>query len=216
MRNCLGTLGLSLALAALSSADKAEAGGIPIVVIYGEEEQITHVGELPGHLREQARRELGQDVSIGFIWRRFHIYYVSFWTWGGEHVLYKGDRYWAPKADAWEKLLGKEEAAKLSVPFFYRFPLGLAAVGGLFALGIVGPRLFPSDRERARRLLKDPRYVDALAEFAQAIAPPEGSSRRALSREAAMEAAVRRLQDQGIPAARAEANFRTLVRVLSG
>ena len=132
---------------------------LPIPVFYGWGEEIDHVGDLPSDIKEDIRRELGRDPAIGFAYRRFHIFWLDFWTWDGRHVLYcsEGKIYWeiGPESwigpDSWAELLGRRESEMLSTPILYRFPLGLSIFGGLVILGtlaILSSWFTPAHRSR--------------------------------------------------------------------
>jgi hypothetical protein len=162
-------LGLLVLLFAFATCIEAE-GGIPIV--YGWGEEVTYVKPLPPGVREQARNELGHDAAIGFLYSRFHIFWLDLWTWGGRHVLYADQKYWDPGERGWEELLGKEETAKLSAPILYRFPLGFTILVAIVGGATVWSVLFPSRIARGQRLLKDERYQKALKIYFEKVCPP--------------------------------------------
>ena len=212
-------LGLAI-LAGTAFPQSVEAArGVPIAIIWGQSEEIAHVGDLPAGVRGEVSRELGSDVAIGFFYKRAHLFWLSVWTWDGQHVLYNGDAYWVPPPDAWKKLLGADGAANLPTPIYYRFPLGLDVAGVLLLLSLVLSRAFPSDEKRARRLIEEPRYREAVGDYLTAVSPPkeppDGATREPLSPEVAFERSVRRLRNQGLSAEQAEADLRFLLHMLS-
>ena len=75
--------------------------GIPIPVIWGHGEKISKMGDLHPVVREAVTSELGHDVSVGFLYNHFHIFYADLWTWNGRHVLYRGDQYWEVDDTQW-------------------------------------------------------------------------------------------------------------------
>jgi hypothetical protein len=197
----------------------AQRRGIPIPVVFGWGEAIDRVGELPESVREEVRRELGTDVSIGYHYQRAHVFWLSFWTWDGGHVLYQGDRYWKLGPAEWGQLLGSRGAETLDTPLLYRFPLGLDILAGLVVIGIVRSRLFPSAQERARRLLKQSCYREALELYARHVLPPEGGEAPEegdpVDPEAALANAVNHLCDRGIPPDEAARNMQVILRGLA-
>ncbi len=52
--------------------------------------------------------------------------------------------------------------------------MGLDLVVGLFVIGLLWSRFFPSDQKRARILLNDPRYQKALTLFMSHLAANKG------------------------------------------
>ncbi len=62
--------------------------------------------ERSGVIWAEVRRETGADVSIGYHDNRFHVFWLSLWTWGGQHILYAGDNYRVLEPADWEELLG--------------------------------------------------------------------------------------------------------------
>jgi hypothetical protein len=197
----------------------AQRRGIPVPIVFGWGETIGRVGELPERVREEVRRELGHDVSIGFHYHRVHVFWLDLWTWDGRHVLYRGDRYWALGPDDWGQLIGYGAARELDQPLSYRFPMGAVLIGTLFLVGTLWSRVFPSGRERARRLLRDERYREAIELYVRRVEPPADGGAPGggtpAPEEAAFEDAVRLLGDRGVDAGQAEKNLRTILRALA-
>src|SRR5688572_23360234 len=169
-----GAAGFTTLIAALTAADEVSAARIPVPVFFGQGEQIAHLCDLPGEVEKQVCKELGvDDVAVGFFYKKFHIFWVDAWTWGGSRVLFKGNQYWTLPPEAWEATLGKEASESLSKPFLYRFPPCMMLIGSLLLLGVSKSALLPSIATRVRRLLKDHRYQEALAIYFEKLTPPE-------------------------------------------
>jgi hypothetical protein len=210
-------------IAIFSAVGQARAAGEPILlgipIVYGWGEEVAHVAALPGDARDGVRRELGKDVAIGYFYKRFHIFWLDLWTWDGRHVLYAGNECWELPPDAWAEILGATESQKLGKPILYRFPLGLTILVGLVVLGVVTSKVFPSDAARAKKLLKDDRYQQALDTYANKVfpeqAPGETEPVAAESPQVAMASALEHLRNHGIPADEAEKNMLAILRALA-
>ena len=149
-----------LSAGSLAPLAQADLAGIPI--IYGHGETIADLGSLPPDVAEDIRKEIGQEVSVGYMFNRFHIYHGDLWTWNGRHVLYHGDRYWALDDAQWREILGTSVEAKYGKPLRYRFPIGLTVLVTVLFLWIVGPRLIPNPQRKLQKLFEDARYTAAL------------------------------------------------------
>ncbi|MHC4404958.1 MAG: hypothetical protein ACYTG0_35370 [Planctomycetota bacterium] len=204
--NALPFCGRALAALVVAATLSGQADGF--VVIYGTDEKMAHVRDLPSDVEEDVRREMGHDVAIGFLYERFHVFWLDFWTWGGRHVLYAGDEYWELEPIDWQGLLGEEGSENLSKPILYRFPLGLTIVVGLVIVGVLAAKLFPSDATRARRLLKDERYQQAVQAYAEKVSPPDGSEETPESPAESPKAAF-------ASAVEAERNMNLILRALA-
>lgn len=66
----------------------------------------TKSGELPQSVRAEISREIGSDVSVAFLYSRFHIFYATVGTWNGRSVLSHGEEYWEAPASGWHGLIG--------------------------------------------------------------------------------------------------------------
>lgn len=199
----------------------AEARGrIPIVIVWGQGEEIVHVQDLEPSIRQEVSRALGHDVAVGYHYKRVHLFWLSAWTWDGKHVLFHGDQYWTPPSESdWKDLVGAGGLSSLGKPIWYRFPAGLSLlgllIGGTITMGIV----FPSDAKKAEKLMKQEHYQEAARVFFEkAAVPPRAPDAPPPDYEALYQkgfrAAVARLQDHGIPPDKAEANFGLIVRVM--
>jgi hypothetical protein len=206
------SVGLFVGLAALTATESAQA----IPVIWGAGETIDHVRDLSPQLRAQLAGQFGGDIAIGFHYQRFHIYWLNFWTWDGEFVLYHDKKYWKPPSDqAWTELLGGSGLAQLHRPWAYTFPPGLVLLCTVLGVAVLKPLLFPDDQAKAARVLRDARYQEAMKQIGDAMrsAAKSGQTGARAAYESAHASAVQFLQDQGIAAATAERNLRTILRV---
>lgn len=150
--NCCSIIGL---------VDTAEARrGIPI--IWGSGPTIKEVGKLPPEVAPDVREVVGANVTVGYMYHHFHLFYLDFWTWEGEHVLFKKDEYWQLEDADWQDILGEHPRDAYGVPWQYRIPLGAAIIALLIAAYIAKKSLFPSEDERVEKLLKQPRYQRAI------------------------------------------------------
>jgi hypothetical protein len=90
MRHCalrfmpLVALGCSLLCTSRAEAE------LPILT-FGE--SVTHVGNVPSALKEQAFRETQSSVvpEVGFISSGLGVFGLDFWTWDGRYCLYAGN-----------------------------------------------------------------------------------------------------------------------------
>ena len=123
----------------LATPQAAFAKGIPI--IWGNDSTIKVVGELPEGAREEIVKELKQDVSVGYMYDRFHIYYADLWTWNGRYVLFKDDNYWDGTPAQWNGMLGGAPEEKFGKPWSYTFPLGLTLLVVGISAWIIVPRV---------------------------------------------------------------------------
>jgi hypothetical protein len=213
--------GLTAALLTLSPLIPSRAAAPPplIPIIYGHGETIAHLGDLPPDVRNELRRELNQDVALGYAYSYFHIFWGNLWTWNGRYVLYQGNRYWELKPEGLKQIVGKTER-ELGKPFAYRFPLGLViGVPLIVSVCIVGA-FSRTDAERVQKLLTDSRYREALEVLSKPVsgqpAPQAGAPGTSAEpgEDLRFEAAVEHLYRQGVPRAKAEANLRLILQTL--
>jgi tetratricopeptide (TPR) repeat protein len=182
-------------------------------IAYGWGEKIVHVGDLPPEVRAELRKETNNDLAIGFCYQHSWLFGdgFDFWTWHGKYVLFEGNKLIELTDEQFVQLLGKERFDSLDKPLTYRFPVGL-----LTALGIVvaiGARIYLSAQSRARRLLKDNRYQQALEVYAKSL--PSNSEPNRQDIENALAGGVEfLLQTHGIPARKAGPHLRLLVSEL--
>jgi hypothetical protein len=107
------------------------------VVIYGNDETIVPiegVHDVPADPMNPGGPLSG--TRIGFFYKRFHIFWLSVWTYDGAFVRYQGDRYLPLQPAEIAKIFGKPES-QVDRPFWYHFPLGLMIIIGGVILFIV-------------------------------------------------------------------------------
>ena len=179
--------------------------GIPIV--YGHGEKVEKMGELPEGARESIAKELGQDVSVGFLYRYAHVYHIDFWTWDGQHVLFNGNRYWKMEDGQWLMSLGELPSQKFGKPYAYRFPLGLIISFVILVMFALQPIVSPSDEQTFAKVAKDPRYLAA----ADSVLPNDRVSLNTDYDNDRFDAAIASLKDDGISEHVARKYLRVLV-----
>jgi len=185
-------------------ATTSSAGVIPI--IWGHGESVTHLGKLPSEAQRAVARDLGMDVSVGYLYSHCHLYYADLWTWNGRHVLYNGDKYWTPDDAGWQQLLGDSVESKYGKPFLYRFPLAILLICAVISAYGFRPIFFPSTAERLKRLHLNPAYMAAI----ETVFPADKYPLRTDYDEHDFEQAIESLTAAGISAAKARKNLRLL------
>jgi len=85
----------------------ATSHAVSIPISFGHGEKVTELGKLPPEVHQVVAQQLGANVSVGFLFDRFHIHYVDLWTWNGRHVLYDVYRYLALDAEQWQQYIGE-------------------------------------------------------------------------------------------------------------
>jgi hypothetical protein len=212
--------GLLLVAAVLSSPSRSDA---QILITHGD--AIKHIGDVKTNPLQ------GQPLpanKVGFKYSHFGVFWADLWTWDGTYCLYSGNDYWALQPAEAAALLGVRES-ELSKPFLYTFPLGLLILVPLCLLGILMnafKKQQPSEDPLAH-LFQDPRYQTALSvlseryakqEASEAMttqpAPGPGAGPKPDKVDAAFEAGVQSLVDQGIPRNEAERNLGLMVHSL--
>lgn len=98
--------------------------GIPIPVIWGHGETVAMLGKLEVEVYEAFVQKEGRDLRVGYLYSRFHIFYVDLWTWNGRYVLSDGTQYLEPDESQWRQLLGNSVHRLFNKPFGYRYPPG--------------------------------------------------------------------------------------------
>lgn len=78
-------------------------------------------------------------VEVGYKWSYGGLFWIDFWTWGGEYCLYRGNEYESITPEEAALLLGQSSAP--GRPFLYKFPLGLLIIAGIVVLGVIGSLL---------------------------------------------------------------------------
>jgi len=229
MRHLL-TRGLPLALVlVLFSPSRASAG--VILITHGD--TIKPLGDLRSDLKDALRKATGKNLSVGFKYSSFGVFWLDLWTWGGEYCLYEGNNY-EPIPLATAALLTGKSEDELGKPFFYRFPLGLLIIGGCVVVFTPMAMLRKGKERRIRRLLGDERYQAALqlmrerdeqrrallqdwqdkasAAEAKGEAPPPKPE--LMATDDGFEAAVDHLAREGIPREEAEQNLTAVLTFL--
>jgi hypothetical protein len=158
---CVLTL-TSLPLESVAPAGKPVLAGIPILITRGD--TIAKIGDLPAELK------IGPfaNLAVGYKYSYFGVFWLDFWTWGGEYCMFEGKGFEPLSAENCAKLMNTE-VGKLSPPLVYRFPLGLVSLGGLFAvlvpLGIMANAREKKEKARIQALFDDSRYQAAFEIF---------------------------------------------------
>jgi hypothetical protein len=136
----------------------APARAIPVPC--GSLETISHLSDLPAAARQALKQELKADLALGYFHRSFHVFFCPLWTWGGQHVLYAGDRYWPITEAQAARFLDHEGG--LGSPFLYKFPLGLLILSGLVFCFALSRILARRENRKVMSLLNDPHYRHAI------------------------------------------------------
>jgi hypothetical protein len=217
MCSLIAPIFFSLALLSHSETHAPLQAGVPI--IHGRGEKIVPLGELPPQALVELRRELQHDVSLGYAYKYWHVYWCPVWTWDGKYVLYHNDKSWVLKEEHLRNVTGKSEE-ELGKPFWYRCPQGQIVLAVLGALAVFGTIVSRRDQRRAA-LFADPDYQAALAILAGPRAPAP-SNEPPPSPERLQEEFDKRFRDavdflvaKGLPVEQAEANLRVMVRDVS-
>jgi hypothetical protein len=95
------------------------------LITYGED--VTVLGKISNADALQAMQsELGPgNYEVGYYYSEFGVFWVNFWTWGGEFVVQNGDTVMPVPREVAAQLMGAESVGK---PFFYSFPPGFIAI----------------------------------------------------------------------------------------
>src|SRR5437764_6727836 len=121
------TRGLPLALILVFFSPTRASAGI-ILITHGD--TIKHLGDIRNaELKDALRKANFKNLSVGFKYSYFGVFWIDLWTWGGEYCVYEGNNYNPIPLALAATLTGKSED-ELGKPFFYRFPLGLLIIGG--------------------------------------------------------------------------------------
>jgi hypothetical protein len=154
------------------------------------------------------RQELGCEPRVAFLYRHWYVFRdgFDFWTANGRFVLYDNGRYWNISRENLDQLLGPD-AARLSTPWHYWIPPGLATCIGLVVL--VGVMIYFSAQSRANRLSQKGIYQEALQVYVQNLPGEEEPDREAKMK--ALAAGVEFLRNSGIAEDKAERSLRLLV-----
>lgn len=195
---------------ALDFTNTAEARrGIPIV--WGNGPTVKEVGKLPPDAARDAREAVGQSVSVGYLYNHFHIFYLDFWTWEGQYVLFAGDDFWELQPADWQDLIGGPPEDKYGVPVLYRVPLGLLIIVVIVAGFVIKKVGFPSEQEVMQKHLNDKRYKAAL----DSIFDADNDDAKIVTSvdEHRFTQATDMLVDRGVKPDAAQTNLRKLVNL---
>lgn len=202
--------------------------GIPILITHGD--TIAKIGDAP-----QEVLAVIPNVAIGYKYSYFGIFWLDFWTWGGEYCLFEGLKFDSLTPEQCAQLL-KTNVNSLPKPWVYRIPLGLAIVLGLVAilvpLGMVASAKEKKEQARIQALFEDSRYKEAFEIFnknlpdveepkaetaegeAVAATPEFTPEQRQQQVEDGIKAAVDHLVHNGEDREVAEANFNTMLAIV--
>ena len=118
-------------------------------------ETVLHVDELSGEVEAKFLDEhpdFRRSADIGFAYRRFDVFFLTFWTWNGRFVVYEpvagfedisGNKRIAVatiqefSSEDWEGLIGNPPRSLYTRPLSFRFPAGLMillSIGAAVAL----------------------------------------------------------------------------------
>jgi rubrerythrin len=166
--------------------------------------------EFPQSVRAEISSEIGSDVSVGFLYSRFHIFYANMWTWNGRFVLYHGEEYVEIPASGWHGMIGEDPKDKYEKPFLYRYPLGLIILGSIVALWIIWSRIYQPKSKKLAKLFRDSRYTETL----EKLFPDSEPALTSKYGESAFNAAVSNLHSKGISRSRAETNLQMMAEAV--
>jgi hypothetical protein len=221
MMRILG-LAITSLLLAQSTADAK-------IILITRGDTISHIGSIAPAQKLPDRTPPGMpgNLSVGYKWSYFGLFWMDIWTWGGEYCLYEGKNF-APLTPEQAATLMGTTPDQLSRPFWYRFPLMLFLLGlglALFLLmAILGGISEGRSKKRYDELMQEPAYADALKMATKKLprdpeAPPEFSDSSDLTPEQAQHArdcfdrGVDHLVKSGIDENVARSNLRLLVDV---
>jgi hypothetical protein len=197
------------ALATAAHAQPAQEG-----ILFGYDDAVEHVADLPPEVQAEIRQALDEDLNfnVGFVYRRAFVFHESFalWTWNGRFALYDGGNVLEVPPAELERVLGAQRYSALQVPRAYRWPTGLISL--IFLVLIVAALIYfmPTEHRRVQRLLQDPKYTQA-AEIYSASLPKDDEESTKEHREQALIAAIDFLVEKSIPRAEAAANLKKII-----
>jgi hypothetical protein len=192
------------------TADDHARGGIPIPIVFGHDEEMTEMGDLPPEKSRAVAEELGTQVTVAFLYERVQLYYLDLWTWNGRHVLHSGDRYWEPDSTGWQNMIGGEPSAKYGKPILYRIPL-LSALLVVVVIGyVMRKQFFKTDQEQLEALMNDKRYQRSIETIFGKSSGEESAEAITTLDEQRFLNAKNQLIGGGVAAHTAEANLRKI------
>jgi hypothetical protein len=156
-----GILVLAFAAVTLApSTAQARRGGI-ILITYGD--SIKDLAQVPAELAPVIEKATGQSgLRVGFKYSYFGLFWLDLWTWGGDFCLYR-DRSFIPLKPEMAAALLKTNGTP-SKPITYTIPPLLPVLGILIVLGVIASRA-QAERERAKKLFSDVRYLHVMLRF---------------------------------------------------
>jgi hypothetical protein len=177
---------------------------------YGWSDRIVHLADLPPDVRADLQKETKHSLAVGFYYRRFFLFAGGFdlWTWNGKRVLYQGDKFFEVGDGQLMMMLGKDQTENLATPLAYHFPVGLIVLVGVVAIGSVC--IYFSGEARAKRMLRDLRYQQALQMYMQVL-PPDWKLTHEQMQQAIAASAEYLHREHGIALEKADANVRLLL-----
>ena len=105
------------------------------------------------------------NIKVGYKYSYFGLFWVDFWTYGGEYCVYtnENDKTFFPISAEVAAGMLKTTPNKLSRPFWFRFPPGLVAIVGIVVLLVGASVLTRRGNRRRETLLEQSEYQKALA-----------------------------------------------------
>lgn len=184
-------------------------------VLFGWEDTVVQVGDLTPQEQAMLRQawDIELDLKIGFAYRRAYLFREEFslWNWHGRYVLFDGGNISTLPEEDIGKMIGPARFDALQPPGAYHWPAGLISLIAI-AIAITGLMLFlPTQHRRVQRLLKDPRYAQAVEVYAASLPPTDDESSRELRQQAFGTATEFLIQEKTVPAAQAEQNLRLII-----
>jgi hypothetical protein len=191
---------------------------------------IKNLGSVNHPGMQEELRKLGKSTqSVGFKYSYFGIFWIDFWTWGGEYCLYQGNQYHPIPKEAAAQCLGKS-VGELSTPFWYTFPPGLVIIGAIVLIAIPCVMIANAKQRRVKALFNDDRYLKAMelltlpqvryheamtkweveSAAAREASQPEPSPPEPPAPDAGHEEAITSLVREGIPREEAEQNLQAM------
>lgn len=196
-------------LTVLGLPGSAWAQRVILIPDYGAGYEAVVVAELPQEVRAALRAQLKCEPKVAFVFWRCYVFSpgFDFWTSDGKFALYDAGQYWELPREALDNLLGPAGAARLSTPWRYWIPPGLATCLGIIAAAfVIGYR---SSQMRAQRLLKDETHRLAFQAYLGSL--PSDSVPTAEDKARAFAEGIALLERSGIPQDKGEPALRLLI-----
>ena len=73
-------IGMSVFAFVIPFASQPSQALAQIPMLWGSGEALSEVGELPDNVAAPVNGEFGANVSVGFLYQRFHIFWCDLWT----------------------------------------------------------------------------------------------------------------------------------------